>query len=311
MTDKEFKCPVCGGSLSADESLQGLEAPCPHCQKTITIRFPESATEPEASVDNEAQSIDSVPQQPEGSTCSSCGTNMPKNARFCPNCGSSIPAKEQLKLALKRFCKGCGAAIERDATICVSCGLNQITGKSVATSASLQTPVNRTTLADDQSTEERSHNWFGKLFLLFVSVAICVAALRIIMSIDFSCSKRSRHESSAERFPNGEQLQKVQPMVTEMTRLGYRWGARDWCYWFRYAQGRSVAPDVLYDEFRAVAVYSPATCILLLPRHDSDPTKARQSIAMALMTARDQKAPIHYLYGYHQLIIDDMRANGW
>ena len=37
MSDFEFNCSQCGGSLLVDESARGKSVKCPHCEKTIKI----------------------------------------------------------------------------------------------------------------------------------------------------------------------------------------------------------------------------------------------------------------------------------
>lgn len=47
-----------------------------------------------------------------GAKCPVCGASMPANAKFCPECGSSI----------KRVCPKCGASLSPSAKFCPQCG---------------------------------------------------------------------------------------------------------------------------------------------------------------------------------------------
>jgi RNA polymerase subunit RPABC4/transcription elongation factor Spt4 len=47
-----------------------------------------------------------------GITCSSCGAQMPKGAKFCPECGNKNTAK---------FCTECGAKVS-GGKFCPECG---------------------------------------------------------------------------------------------------------------------------------------------------------------------------------------------
>lgn len=312
MPDRNFRCPECGGSLSADESLQGMEGSCPHCQKTITIRFPEPTDSTEPTPPDVSQSESPAAEQVTGSECPSCGTALPNDARFCSNCGSPIPARQLTKSTPKRFCSSCGAALSQDGIICVSCGINQATGKSV-TETPRRTPRKNPSLAYRLGARASRHPFlFRAVSGLMKFAGLFLLACMIIYTIgSLAMHKRDRSVSSAaEQFPNAEQLKKARPAVDEMMRLGYHWGARDWCYWFRYAQEYGDVA-VLYDEIRAVGIYSHVGRGLLLPSPNTDPAEARKQIALALNSARIDEAPIRLLYGYHQKIIDDMRANGW
>ncbi len=46
--------------------------------------------------------------------CPSCKATLPKNAKFCPECGE--------KLNAKKFCSQCGAEINASAKFCPECG---------------------------------------------------------------------------------------------------------------------------------------------------------------------------------------------
>ena len=40
MSDFEFSCNQCGGSILADESVHGKNIKCPHCEKVLTVPRP-------------------------------------------------------------------------------------------------------------------------------------------------------------------------------------------------------------------------------------------------------------------------------
>ncbi|MBE7073988.1 MAG: zinc-ribbon domain-containing protein [Clostridiales bacterium] len=50
----------------------------------------------------------------EEKVCAKCKTNIPANAKFCPECGVKIPAKS--------FCPECGAEVKSTAKFCSECG---------------------------------------------------------------------------------------------------------------------------------------------------------------------------------------------
>lgn len=48
--------------------------------------------------------------------CTSCGTSLPPNAKFCVGCGKPVGA------AAKRFCGECGSELPANAKFCAGCG---------------------------------------------------------------------------------------------------------------------------------------------------------------------------------------------
>ena len=49
-------------------------------------------------------------------SCTTCGMNIPKDAKFCSFCGSKVPVSS------KSFCSTCGAEVSSDAVFCHKCG---------------------------------------------------------------------------------------------------------------------------------------------------------------------------------------------
>ena len=57
--------------------------------------------------------------------CPSCGAAMPKEAKFCSNCGKHMPdAGEEAApdMSYLNFCKNCGAMYAKGETRCAICG---------------------------------------------------------------------------------------------------------------------------------------------------------------------------------------------
>jgi membrane protease subunit (stomatin/prohibitin family) len=55
-------------------------------------------------------------------SCPSCGSLIPLNTKFCPNCGTSQGAAVGGSGAGARFCPNCGSAVGANAKFCASCG---------------------------------------------------------------------------------------------------------------------------------------------------------------------------------------------
>jgi membrane protease subunit (stomatin/prohibitin family) len=47
-------------------------------------------------------------------TCPACGIPLPRNVKFCPECGANIKARDK--------CANCGAKLEPNAKFCAECG---------------------------------------------------------------------------------------------------------------------------------------------------------------------------------------------
>lgn len=61
-----------------------------------------------------------------GSICSSCGTPLQPQHKFCPNCGASAPTPAPPPpTEQKKFCTSCGAELPPSAKFCGSCGAKQ------------------------------------------------------------------------------------------------------------------------------------------------------------------------------------------
>lgn len=69
---------------------------------------------------NDAMNSDSESEKPHkkavsgGKKCAKCSSDIPDNAKFCPNCGE--------KVSLERFCTECGSKISANAKFCPECG---------------------------------------------------------------------------------------------------------------------------------------------------------------------------------------------
>ncbi len=56
-------------------------------------------------------------QQSQTYACSKCGTQVPAGTKFCPNCGNSMATSEQ-----KKKCPNCGSEIDAKVKFCPNCG---------------------------------------------------------------------------------------------------------------------------------------------------------------------------------------------
>lgn len=78
--------------------------------------------------------------------CTQCGKEIPKQAKFCPDCGAPAP-----EAAKPHFCMYCGAPLTPDSRFCENCGRQQnaeeeapkveMPAASEAPSAAVQSPV--------------------------------------------------------------------------------------------------------------------------------------------------------------------------
>lgn len=59
--------------------------------------------------------------------CSSCGTSLQPEHKFCPTCGAAAPTPPPPTPAVEsqKFCVSCGAKLPASAKFCGSCGANQ------------------------------------------------------------------------------------------------------------------------------------------------------------------------------------------
>jgi RNA polymerase subunit RPABC4/transcription elongation factor Spt4 len=57
-------------------------------------------------------------------SCSNCGSIIPLNSKFCPNCGTTMvqPQAAGPPGSKPKFCPECGTAITTDAKFCPNCG---------------------------------------------------------------------------------------------------------------------------------------------------------------------------------------------
>ena len=83
------------------------EAPDPEQEQPVE----EGAPEGEASAAEEV-AIEAAPEQPQPSSCVTCGASVAPDARFCTSCGAAQPSS----------CPKCGADVAPDARFCTSCG---------------------------------------------------------------------------------------------------------------------------------------------------------------------------------------------
>ena len=59
--------------------------------------------------------------QGQSKSCSNCGSLIPLNTKFCPNCGATQVTASAAPGGSK-FCPNCGAAVSADHKFCPSCG---------------------------------------------------------------------------------------------------------------------------------------------------------------------------------------------
>lgn len=60
-----------------------------------------------------------------GLVCSSCGTSLQQQHKFCPNCGAAAPTPPPPTAEGTRFCMSCGAKLPASAKFCGTCGAIQ------------------------------------------------------------------------------------------------------------------------------------------------------------------------------------------
>ncbi len=60
-------------------------------------------------------------------SCPGCGKPIAKDAKFCPNCGQTVPQPEIPPVGAATVCPTCGAALAAGAAFCASCG-NRVGG---------------------------------------------------------------------------------------------------------------------------------------------------------------------------------------
>ena len=82
--------------------------------------------------------------------CAACGVQVSPGARFCNNCGAEVTSQATgpqqgaawtAKQADEIFCFSCGSAINREAEICVHCGVRVGRSPSSAGSKSKTTAI--------------------------------------------------------------------------------------------------------------------------------------------------------------------------
>jgi membrane protease subunit (stomatin/prohibitin family) len=54
--------------------------------------------------------------------CTNCGSLVPINAKFCPNCGFNMQTQQTTTQAQQKFCSECGARLTENAKFCPNCG---------------------------------------------------------------------------------------------------------------------------------------------------------------------------------------------
>ena len=57
-------------------------------------------------------------------SCANCGSLVPANVKFCPNCGASMPSPEgpPAPAGASKFCPSCGSPVTAGAKFCNNCG---------------------------------------------------------------------------------------------------------------------------------------------------------------------------------------------
>ena len=148
-----------------------MEAPCPHCEKAIVIRFPVLTTGPDSTVEGATQYEKSTPQQTAGWECPSCKTAMQSAARFCSNCGTPQAAPKLNTLQLKRSCPKCNAPLSDKERFCGSCGASCSTEQKANPSAEGQATDNP---MPTDSNHSDNYSWvLGKNWRFWLLV-VCV-----------------------------------------------------------------------------------------------------------------------------------------
>jgi hypothetical protein len=141
-----FVCPHCARRVTADPSLAGSEMTCPHCQKTCHV--------PRRKI--QFQSRDPAPSRP------------PPLPLLAPPPPPVEPPAAPADPPRQRKCPQCRTQLEEAAVLCVQCGYNLQTGKTLATSQSA--PVETAVPARNQS--------FLRLVFIVVTV---VCLLRLLL----------------------------------------------------------------------------------------------------------------------------------
>ena len=65
------------------------------------------------------------PSAVSGLACSSCGTPLQQQHKFCPNCGAAAPAPPPPAAEGTKFCMSCGAKLPASVKFCGTCGAKQ------------------------------------------------------------------------------------------------------------------------------------------------------------------------------------------
>lgn len=61
-------------------------------------------------------------QAKKGTACPQCGTIVPAGSKFCPNCGAKVEQQQQDQQQSEKHCPSCGAAITTPSKFCPQCG---------------------------------------------------------------------------------------------------------------------------------------------------------------------------------------------
>ena len=101
-------------------------------------------------------------------TCKNCGSNIPENSVFCPNCGAQAPAAYEPKHAAPqgRICPGCGRTSDGSSVFCGYCG------SRFDTPAAPVTPAN--------PPRKRAYSAPAKKMKLWVPITAGVALVAVI-----------------------------------------------------------------------------------------------------------------------------------
>ena len=121
MPDIEFNCPHCKQSLAVEETGAGMVVPCPGCNEKIIVPRLEWH-------------------------CPSCGKTLPQGVTHCIACDHQkqvVSAPQPTHIPTSKKCPSCQQPVDKDAVICVNCGLNLKTGEKLA-SDGVSKPSNAT-----------------------------------------------------------------------------------------------------------------------------------------------------------------------
>ena len=79
-------------------------------------------------IEEPPQIPEQAPQDYPGYPCPNCSFKVPLGAKFCTNCGQSMPesspSSEATSQSIARICSNCGSQLDSGGSFCTQCGHN-------------------------------------------------------------------------------------------------------------------------------------------------------------------------------------------